>query len=324
VVSAAAPGAALPRPLDPVERTEAWRYAGKAGRIVYTPSYRIWTTDSDGVMLSRLPLFLEEANRHYRTALTELPAAPEGRLDTFVLSSRAQWELLTKQLMGEQAGAYLQIPRGGYASGGRAVLYDVGSAGTMAIAAHEGWHQYTQRAFRQGLPIWLEEGIATYMEGHRWEGARPVFLGWSNVERFDQLRAASAKGELMPLRALLDTAPQDLLSRSVRAEPALTYYAQVWALVHFLREDEGGRHRAALRRLVEDAALGGLRRALATRLGEREARAAMVSRRGPAVFEAYFGSDLERASERYAAFVAKIVRTGSRQAIVEGRSPVSE
>lgn len=305
-------------------KTEDWRYADRPGHVLSTAHYKIWTTEHDTVIVTRVPLFLEESLKQYRTGLTPLPAPPGERLDTFILSNRMQWELLTKQLMGEQAESYLQIPRGGYASGGRAILYDIGAAGTMAIAAHEGWHQYTQRTFREGLPVWLEEGIATYMEGHRWEGARPVFYGWSNVERFDQLRTAAAKHELMPLRELLDATPQGLLSGGAKSDSALTYYAQVWALVHFLREDGDGRHRTAFESLLADVAAGRLERTLGTKLEAREARVAARGRRGPAVFEACIDADLDAAGRRYSAFVARIVRTGSRQLIVEGRSPVQE
>ena len=60
---------------------------------------------------------------------------PNDRLDTFVMASRPQWELLTRQLLGERAGIYLKIPRGGHAWAGRSVLYNIGAQGTMAIAA---------------------------------------------------------------------------------------------------------------------------------------------------------------------------------------------
>lgn len=325
--------AAIARPIDPVESRSPWSFAGRQGEAIRTANYRIWTTELDPVINRRLPIFLEEAIAHYRTALGPLPA-PEDRLDTFILANRHQWELLTRQLMGEGADLYLRIPRGGFAWGGRSVLYDIGAQGTMAIAAHEGWHQYTQRTFKEGLPIWLEEGIAAFMEGHRWggppaaggtgaavSGAMPVFLGWANPERYDQLRADAAAGNLMTLRKLLEATPQEMLESG--SNGALTYYAQVWALVHFLREGAGGTYRPALERLVADAAAGRLHRTLATTLEPNAARAAARTRRGTGVFEAYFTADLDRAERQYAEFIQRIVRPGGRTAIAEGRSPVS-
>jgi hypothetical protein len=70
--------------------------------------------------------------------------------------------------MGSDAEVYLKIQRGGFAASGRAILYDIGPRDTFAIAAHEGWHQYTQKSFRAPLTVSFEEGLATYMEGFRW------------------------------------------------------------------------------------------------------------------------------------------------------------
>ena len=256
------------------------------------------------------------------------------------MARRGEWERLTKQLMGAQAEVYLLIPRGGFAADGRGVYYDIGTADTLSIAAHEGWHQYTQRTFRQPLPTWLEEGIATFMEGYRWEGMSPRFLGWSNMERFDQLRAAAAAGKLLPLEQILSTSPQELLDgpkktpaqgmsgASLELEASdgsnrlLTYYAQIWALTHFLREGEGGKYRESLTRLVADAAGGTLRARFVEVLGEDAAKSTMMLRRGPAGIVVYFNKDVDAFAAEYSRFVEQIVRTGSRDAAVQGLSPI--
>jgi hypothetical protein len=238
--------------------------------------------------------------------------------------------------MGAQAELYLRIPRGGFAAAGRAIYFDIGAHDTLAIAAHEGWHQYVQRTFHDPLPVWLDEGIATYMEGHRWaagtdsSGPTAVFLPWSNTERFDQLRAAAARGDLFSLQDLLTRTPQDLIDspvprggRGSTTDPALTYYAQLWALTHFLHEGEGGRYARPLATLLADAAEPGhrFRSVIAAVLGASAARSALASRRGPAAFLAYFNSDLTAAADQYARFVDQLVQPGSRGPIVEGRSP---
>lgn len=318
---------ASPAVLEPgsprtVLSSEPWIFNGEPGRVLRTGSYRIYTTETDPYLLDRLPAFLEAALEQYRTALGPLPAPPLT-LDTFLMASRPQWSALTLQVMGDQAAPYLRIQRGGFAAGGRAMLWTIGRHDTLAIAAHEGWHQYTQRTFRQWLPVWLEEGIATFMEGFVSDPIdpdRPVFHGWANVERFDQLRAAGLRGEILALEELLAIQPQDLIARS--SEGTLTYYAQVWALVHFLREGDGGRHREALQTLVSDAAEGRLQRALEIGMGAPEAARALDERRGSAVFRAYFGPDISPVSGRYAEYVSRIVTEGSRERIVAGRSPL--
>lgn len=306
-----------------IQSVEPWSYNGREGRLVHTPHYRLFTTQADSVLNARVPQFLEAALTAYRTSITgEQSPLPEPslKLDTYILRSREDWTVLTRQMTGDQADLFLSIPRGGFAFGGKALLFDIGARDTPAIAAHEGWHQYTQRAFARPLPVWLEEGLATYMEGHRFDGrGQPQFLPWANAERFDQLRRAHAQGRLMRLPALLESAPQNLLGAGTD-EAALVYYAQVWALAHFLSEGSAGRYRSGLGTVLKDAAEGSIDTQLSRTFGTPDAARLLRSRRGPGVFEAYFG-DLAQAASEYDAFIEALVQPGSRSAVVAGESP---
>lgn len=311
--------------LDQTISIEPWSYAGAEGSVIRTAHYRIFTTAHAPSLRDRAPGFLEHALAHYRSALGPLPL-PAARLDTYILRTRSQWNTLTKQLMSGQADSLLRIPRGGYASRGIGVYYDIGLFDTLAIAAHEGWHQYTQRTFREGLPVWLEEGIASFMEGHRWDGPTPRFLPWANIQRFDALRAAVARSgagdaSVLTLARLLEARPSDFLD-SVD-ESVLTYYAQLWALVHFLNEGAGGRYASALRSLLADTATGRVTQTVAERLGPGAARR-LATRLGPGVFLAYFNHDFEAAQVEYRDFLTQMVRTGAREAMTLGRSPISD
>ncbi|RMH27178.1 MAG: DUF1570 domain-containing protein [Planctomycetota bacterium] len=313
-------GASAPGPSEhAVLSAEPWSFAGADGQIVRTRHYRIFTTEREAVLMGRLPGFLESALAHYRTAITPLPA-PAMRMDTYLLDTRPQWAAVTRRLMGPRAERFLQIQRGGFATGGVGVFYDIGPFDTLAVAAHEGWHQYTQRTFAQGLPIWLEEGLAAYMEGHRWDGDRPIFLPWSNLERFDRLRAAHAAGELLPLSRLVETAPQEAGAGS--GDALVTYYAQVWALAHYLAEGEGGAHRSALNAILHDAAGGALARAVLVRLGPAEGGRALRTGRGDGVLRAYLGRSAADLDASYARFIDAVVAPGSRGWVVQGRSPL--
>lgn len=310
-----------PSPVPVVLSVEPWEFNGHQGRLIRTSWYRLFTTETDPALVDAMPEFLEAALEHYTTGIAALPR-PAMKLDTFLMATRPQWVSLTQQVMGSSAGTYLRIERGGFAAGGRALLWSIGPRDTLAIAAHEGWHQYTQRTFKQWLPAWLEEGIATYMEGFvpdPRDPHRPIFAGWANVERFDQLRAAAGRGGLVPLEDLLRMSPQDLISTST--DRTLTYYAQVWALVHFLREGEDGKHRAVLAMLTADAAHGRLEKTVALEHGSASAHRIVLSRGGPAVFQAYFDDDLASAGKAYAQFVDRVV-SGSRERILAGRSPL--
>lgn len=317
--AAAAVAPIAPRP--EILAREPWKYTTATGEILRTANYRIYSTAEDPVIRERLAAFIEHALAHYRTAITPLPA-PTARLDTYLLNNRPQWERLTKQLMGPQAEMLLKIPRGGYASRGIGVYYNIGLFDTLAIAGHEGWHQFTQRVLAEPLPVWLEEGLATFMEGHRWEENQPVFRAWSNVQRFDQLRKAASNKELLPLSEILESRPQDFLETT--DDRVLTFYAQLWALTHFLNEGENGKYRASLKRVIDDAASGRLTSTIAggeSAAGDRPAM--LAARTGPAVFLTYFNENLDAAEGEYQRFLDLLTQTGSRGPIVEGRSPIT-
>lgn len=316
---------------DIVQSIEPWAFNTKPGVMLRTQHYRVFTTEREGVMIQRLPSFIEAALANYRVALTgpdrPLPE-PELRMDTFIMSTRPDWEILAKQLLGDQAAPYLKIRRGGFAYSGRALLFDVGTRDTLSLISHEGWHQYTQRTFRQALPAWLEEGIATYMEGHRFGGpggGELTFQPWSNVERFDQLRRAAALNRLMPLRELLSASPGALIGAGGTNDSGLVFYAQVWALTHFLAEGEGGKYRPRLEALLRDAAAGNItrsvQRALGANAGSGVSRGTVISM-GPPVFMAYFDQDLDAADKAFRAFQDRLVQPGSRGSIVAGLSPI--
>lgn len=317
-----------------IRNIEPWTFGGADGVIITTAHYRVFTTAAGSRVIQRLPAFLEDALSHYRSLAGTAPAAPhEPRLpppqiamDTFMVASRPEWEDLTIRLMGERAPTYLRIDRGGFAAGGRGVFYTAGAGDdrtTLAIAAHEGWHQYTQRVMQDPLPIWLDEAMAVYCEGFRDDPSRrggggAEFLPWANPERFDQLRSSWARGKVLSLEELLGASPQNLLQTST--EGTLDYYAQLWALAHFIRED--AEMRSGLEALLVDGARGQLRPAMRSRYGARAAGLALESRLGPLLFEAYLAPDLGAASAAYRDFVDRIVRTGAKERIVLGLPPV--
>lgn len=305
-------------------RVEEWSYAGAPGQLITTPNYRLHCTLENPSLMERLPLFMELAGEHYRTAIVELPP-PRRRMESFIFGARDQWERYAQELMGVNAAPYLRIGRGGFSAGGRAVLYDIGVSDTLAIAAHEGWHQFAQSSFEDSLPIWLEEGMATFMEGHRFVDGSPVFMPWSNPERFDLLRRAtySRRSRLMSVQEVLQTHPEDALARSNRS--ALLYYAQVWSLTHFLHEGADGRYRDRLRLLLRDTAEGRLDRRVRSTLRARgDSTVGLNTRTGDAVFRAYFTDDLEAFDRDYQAFVRDMVRSGKRGRMLLGESPLGD
>ncbi|MBL4809907.1 MAG: DUF1570 domain-containing protein, partial [Phycisphaerales bacterium] len=304
-----------------VASRERWSYQGHNGWTYYTPSATIRTTITDRHMLIRIPAFIELSQIHARTALTILPPATEP-VDTYFLGSRRQWETMTKKILKDRAGVYLSIERGGFSIGTTGVYYDLGPRDSFTIAAHEGWHQYAHSVMIGRLPVWLDEGIACYLEGFRWDEIQPDtprFLPWANLERYDQLRKAHASGSLMSLHTLVSNRPQDLMTTDKGGGRVLTYYAQHWALVHFFREYQGGRYSSGLARTIQ-LALGGK---LLDNLSETDARSLRVRRSGAGVLSIIApGVPLRELDAQYQQFIEDIVRPGGRNAALSGKSPV--
>jgi hypothetical protein len=206
------------------DSVEAWTFETFEGRVIRTAHYSIYTTDTQERLLDRLPTFVEAALTHYSTAITPL-TVPDARMDTFLMANRSQWQRLTLRMLGERGVQVTYIERGGFTHAGRAYLFDIGPVDTLSLMGHEGWHQFSQTTFKERLPLILEEGIASFMEGHRWIGRELVFLPWANTERFDRLREAAANSSgtsLVSLNELLSGNPEALLARGRAARLLIT------------------------------------------------------------------------------------------------------
>ena len=302
---------------------QPWTFKGDRGWAYYTPNSIIRTTSSDRKILERLPPFVELSILHYQSDITRLPR-PAKPIETYFFDTRNQWETLTRSLMGKRASVYLSIERGGYSAKQIGVFYDIGPKDSFVICAHEGWHQYSHSTFKDPMPVWLDEGVACMMEGFKWDPQfpdHPRFMAWANTERFDQLRDAYNSDALMPIHSLLTLRPQDLIITSTGQPTALIYYAQVWALIHFLNEGEGGRYSSALEQVLQDIAIGNFRRKLP--LGDL--REFNIRRTGSGTLLSYLpqGSTLQQLDLEYQRFIAQIVRVGSRNKIVMGKSPIA-
>lgn len=305
--------------------TREWRWERVDGLEVDTANWTIRTSLRSAAFASTLPGFYEAALANFRQGLVPLPAPPR-RLQAFVFGTRDEWARFTQHKLGSDAGPYLKMGRGGFTTDGQAVLYDIGPRDTLAIAAHEGWHQYSQTTFKHALPVWLEEGIACYMEGFRQprDASGPTFLPWRNAERYMELRSAARRDRLAPLRDVMNGSPQTFLERSRDAQ--LAYYAQVWALVHFLREGEGGKYRTALAELMEDAVQGRVTERLRTSPAIPEGRArgvALRARTGAWIVLAYFNPDLDAFTREYDRFVGSLLEHNAWDCIMRGESPVA-
>ncbi|MCE9618859.1 MAG: DUF1570 domain-containing protein [Planctomycetes bacterium] len=303
---------------------ENWSEGGSNGMLVRTPHYQLRLSLRDQAFGERMPQFMECCFQTYGSALCPINF-PETPLEMYIFSEKSAWENWTRKRLGRDAEMYIGLGKGGYTTDAVSVLYDIGRFDTQTIAAHEGWHQFSQRALQHPLPNWLEEGIACYMEGTRLsrDGGPSTFKPWRNFERWSELRRSLRAGQLIPLGDLLDGSPQDFLRDGKNS--LLTYYAEVWALVQFLQDGEGGKYREKLSQVVQDAASGKLAGRLASSpaiVGKSGRERAIQLRSGNAVVLEYFNPDFATFRDEFDTFVKAITERSAGDKIARGEFPL--
>ena len=173
----------------------------------------------------------------YQSQLPE-PVEADGKFDIYVFATRAQWDAYTKQLVGSAAAVYLKIKAGAYYFDGKCVAYNIGLSRTASVLGHEGWHQFNNKCFAYRLPSWLDEGIATLFESPVYENGRWKFSTDRNMGRLGSLKFVMLKGKSIPIRELIAFNPGQAIMDG--DEAIMGFYAQSYAMVRFLREDDYG------------------------------------------------------------------------------------
>lgn len=283
----------------PVQYTsEAWPFGKTQGLKLTTPHYVIYTTLTEPVLVEALPDFTEKAYANYRGLVPPI-AEPQEKMEVYFFQTRGQWTGFTKKFTGPRAATFLKIRNGGYSERGTSVMQYVNHAITFPLFAHEGFHQYVHHCVNRSIPPWLNEGLAVYCEGQRWgdKGVK-TFDPWFNPSRRNDLAEALLANRLHPLSELLRTHAGAVLEGS--SDGVASYYAQLWALVLFLREGELGKYAGGFRQMLDSLSTADL---------EQRAKAAFISAPegeysfGEGLFRSFITNDLERFEQEYVAFM---------------------
>lgn len=135
----------------------------------------------------------------------------------------------------------------GYFQAGRDVNYITLAAGDQPAAQTYGiiFHEYTHFLIRNNLgestvPPWYNEGTANYYETFAVDNNRKVTLGGAPSKYLTVL----AQNNLIPFETFFAVDNISLHERG--AAGAGLFYAQAWALVHYLRHGEGGARKPQL------------------------------------------------------------------------------
>ncbi|HYH85160.1 MAG TPA: tetratricopeptide repeat protein [Pyrinomonadaceae bacterium] len=125
-----------------------------------------------------------------------------------------------------------------------------GGRGASSTLLHEYTHLLVNNYFRNA-PLWLKEGLAEFYSTARISGdRRRVTLGAQIPHRARSLRGRA----LLPLRTLFAVDQQS--PHYQEPDKRGLFYAESWALVHYLLEGGGGARRTQLARFVASLADG--------------------------------------------------------------------
>jgi len=283
-----------------------WPNAGQHGKLLTTDHYRIYTTAGNRLTLEYLPGFMEAAHKNYlrATGLADKPVAEPSVI--YMMGTRQEWADLTRSVVGAGTPA-LGIESGGYCYNKVCVFWDMGGLGTLGTASHEGLHQFLAWRMHDHLPMWLEEGLCTTVEGYSIEGGCVTFTPRTNVMRFGDLKRAIFGDYWIPLAKLLPLQAGDMVTQST--DRAVGYYGQLWALALFIKGTP--QYRAGFERIMRDAQGG----RFAAELGIDASTMLALSRNGIAynramsekVFRHYISDDMEGFERQYRAFAEKLV-----------------
>jgi hypothetical protein len=177
---------------------------------------------------------MESAYDAYQSQLPE-PIETQTRFLTYLFADRSQWEDFTKSFAAPNAGIYLKIRKGAYYLNGACVAYNIGRTRTFSALGHEGWHQFNSRHFTYRLPSWLDEGIATLFEVSQYSNGGFDFPPQKNLGRLQSLKKAIRQRKMFPIDKLIKLNPAQLVGDT---DAVKAFYAQSYALVRFLREDD--------------------------------------------------------------------------------------
>lgn len=279
--------------------------AGFEGVELLSEHYQIRVTARDPLLRESLGVFMETAFGCYAEVLPP-QREPERRLPIYLFEIREQWAAFTRAFVPERAHTYLHIQDGGYLdqSTATAVTFDIGRDRTLALLAHEGWHQYWAGHFTSTLPAWLNEGLATQFEAFVLSDGRPRFTPRDNYLRKNNLREALANdgAGLIPIPRLLSMDAGHAVRET--GQVARSYYAQVWSLLLFLRDPASG-YADGVARLLSDSTGAQLARSIRAYRAATPGSDALSD--GEVAFAQYIEEDMDKFVRRYREFAARLV-----------------
>jgi len=284
---------------------------------ITTKHYLIYTNLTDPLIIRQLPVLLESAFGAYVDVLGQ-GVDLEKKLIVYFFDKRGQWEDFTRHWTGPQAENYLKIQAGAYYFKGASVAYRLTRRANFSVLAHEGWHQFSDEVFKFHLPAWLDEGLATNFEAYQWDKGKVAFEPRHNGSRLWALKETMRQEKMFDIAELLVLDAGRVLSHSTyvpeegKSDPQVAaYYAQLYALVRFLREYNYSLYLLDFQDMLSDGYQGRWPLSDSDRL-EAARHSQNPTRRwnaavGPLIFRRYIAHSPEEIRDQYRIFCLRII-----------------
>ncbi len=154
----------------------------------------------------------------------------------FKLAAQTSGKKLTVYVFKEASEYYANGgPRGShgiYMSDGvnKQIMTFYQPPGTTFVLLHEGTHQFVDLVCKTKVPIWINEGLATYYESSKFEGAS-LKTNIVNQNRLQLIRKMIIKKDVMRLEDLINI-------RQINF--SIYEYAHSWSVVYFFMNYQNG------------------------------------------------------------------------------------
>ena len=253
----------------------------RKGFALFTPSSKLLVSILDSE--ASFETFL---GRKLPAQVTGIYQLQSNRLVMYDFGQNESFVSRTRDALKEGQRITLQMDRLRYLEGVQRQSRDIRADANIATIMHEVAHQLS---FNSGMlnreadvPLWLAEGLACYCEstaGGAWQG-----IGEPNLSRIGTL--AEALRMRTPLLSLRELIAADRAVQSGDPKRILLAYAQSWALLYMMLQEEPDRTRVYCKLIYPQR----------------------VSERRLADFQQAFGSDLARLEQRHAAYTKNLVQ----------------
>jgi len=226
-----------------------WAGPKKSGWIEVRSPHFIVESNSSKAEAKAAALQFEQIRDALELVLAGARNASEAPLTILTVGDEASLKRLLPgyfEKRGEThpAGIFVESPGGAFI----VLRTDLERPGIFEPVYHEYTH-FVMRQLSPGLPLWLTEGLAEFFSNTSFDGSF-IFTGAADADNLSVLRSKS----LLPLKTLL--AVDQSSPYYTHQDQVDIFYAESWALTHYLFIQDAARGTQHVREYVEQVANG--------------------------------------------------------------------